>query len=44
MKRDQRLVKAAIEMLKNAKQDKSEIQKKAAIKLYKASGINFKEN
>jgi hypothetical protein len=37
-KRNEHLVKAAVKMLKTAKEDKSEVQKAAARKLYKASG------
>jgi transposase len=38
-KRDPRLVNAAVNMLKNAKEDNSEVQKAAAKKLYGASSI-----
>lgn len=33
------LVKKAVEVLKDAKKDNSEVQKEASIKLYKASSI-----
>lgn len=36
--KNEKLVKAAVKMLKNAKKDKSKKQKEAARKLYKASG------
>lgn len=38
-KRDNRLVNAAIKMMKTAKEDNSQIQELAAKKLYKASSI-----
>jgi hypothetical protein len=37
--RDERLVKAAVEMKKTAKKDNSKVQENAARKLYKSSSV-----